>query len=162
VSQQRELQRRSNMICSNVAVSCSATFVALFLTIDVSHMLNSAAIAMELRGALQHHPQHFLLDFRLMSIGFSSDCPASLAIKVLPTSLFASSYCRLARPAVWCFTSCRPNVLCTTILQSCVLRSAHCGRASCAVVSYNLSCCILTYYRPVIREIQTIHCVRIL
>ncbi len=55
-----------------------------------------------------------------------------------------------------------PDVLRNSVLQSCVLYSTHYGRASCGVVSCSLSCCILTYYRPVIREIQTIHCVIIL
>jgi hypothetical protein len=44
-------------------------------------------------------------------------------------------------------------VLRPTVLQSCILHFAHFGCASCAVVSCSLSCCILTYYRLVIREI---------
>jgi hypothetical protein len=47
----------------------------------------------------------------------------------------------------------RPAILRPTVLQSCVLHFAHFGCASCVVVSYNLSCYILTYYRLVIREI---------
>jgi hypothetical protein len=73
------------------------------------------------------------------------------------------------RPTYCCHAWCAltsyaylPDVLRNNVLQSCVLHSMHCGRASCGVVSYSLSCCILMYYCPVIREIQTIHCVRIL
>jgi len=54
------------------------------------------------------------------------------------------------------------DVLRPAVLLSYVLHSAHFGHASCVVVSCNLSCCILTYHRLVIKEIQSIHCVRIL
>jgi hypothetical protein len=49
-----------------------------------------------------------------------------------------------------------------TWYRTVVLCSIHCGRASCGLVSCSLSCCILPYYCPAIREIQTIHCVKIL
>ncbi len=80
-SQQRELQRRNNTIYNDAAPqrctlqhccelqrrsapSCNATFVTLSLAINVSRTPDSATIATELRGALQHHQQRFPSDFR--------------------------------------------------------------------------------------------------
>jgi len=121
------VQHRNNTICNDVAPSCNGTFVALSLVIDVSRTPDNAAIATELRGALQHHPQRFSLDFCPMFVGFSSDCPASLTVEVLLTSLlmslltsmFTSLYCR-PTPVVRALSS---YVLSYYSLVSCVLRT---------------------------------------
>jgi hypothetical protein len=87
---QQHVQHCNNTICNDATPSYSTTFIALSLAIDVSRTLNNIAIATELRGALQHHPQRSPFNFRPTSVGFLSDCPVSLAVEVLPMSLLMS------------------------------------------------------------------------
>jgi len=111
VSQQHDLQWRNNMICNDVVLSCSATFVALSLAIDVSRTPDSAAFATKLRVVLQHHCNVFYRIFVERPSGFYRTF-------VQPPLGFCQTFVR------------RPSGFCRTVLHRWLLKSCirHCWR----------------------------------